>query len=131
MAYRAEIVTAVGDADRARRRYQELCPYAGQVVLSGVASTCVGAVDRYLGMLASAMGQCDLAEDHYQAALTLEAGLGSAPTSARTNHWYGKMLLGRRGPRDLGAAKDLLASCVEVSERFRDGAPHRASTGSV
>lgn len=118
MAYRTEIVVALGDEARAGWLYREFLPYSGQLALSGVASTCVGAVDRYLGMLASTMGQGDRAEGHFQDALALDEGLASPPTSARTHYWYARMLLDRRGPGDLVKAEELVSSGLEIAERL-------------
>lgn len=118
MAYRTEVVVALGDAARAEQLYEEFHPYSGQLVLSGVACTCVGAADRYLGMLASTAGRWAVAEGHYRDASALEAGLASPPISARTGYWYARMLLERGGPGDLGRAKELLAGALESAERL-------------
>ncbi len=118
MAYRSELVLALHDHVRARWLYDEFRPYAGQLALSGVASTCVGAVDRYLGMLASAMNQWAAAERHFHAAVALEAGLASPPTAARTAYWYGRMLLKRGAAGDLAKVQERLAYSRRTAEHF-------------
>jgi tetratricopeptide (TPR) repeat protein len=121
LAYRTEVAVALGDVDRADWLYEDFRPYSGQVVLSGVASTCVGAVDRYLGMLASTMGRWSHAEGHYRDAAALEAGLASPPTTARTQYWHGRMLLDRAAPGDADRARGLLAGSLETAERLGMG----------
>jgi transcriptional regulator with XRE-family HTH domain len=53
-------------------------PFAGQLVVVASGTSCEGAVDRYLGMIAAARGDHDRAEDHFDRALELET-LARAP----------------------------------------------------
>jgi len=118
LAYQTEVAVALGGVDRATSLYATFEPYREQVVIGGMGDGCMGAVDRYLGMLASATGRSVLAEAHFETALRIETGLRSPPLLARTRYWYGRMLLERSGPGDLGRAKDLLVSSSETAERL-------------
>ena len=115
-AYLAEVVTALGDMPRAARIYELYAPYAGLAAVSGLAPQCPGAVDRYLGQLASTLGQWDDAQRHYEAATVLEEGLRAPPLLARTRYWYGRMLVERSGPGDAQRAEGLLGAAAAVAE---------------
>ena len=46
--------------------YPELEPLAGTNVMIGHLVSCYGAADRYLGMLASVLGEAERAEEHFE-----------------------------------------------------------------
>lgn len=115
-AYVAEAVVALGQLDLAARVYQLYLPYAGLAAVSGLGAHCPGAVDRYLGQLAASLGRWDEAEAHYTAAIELETGLRSPPLLARSEYWYGRMLLERGYPGDADLARALLKSAAETAE---------------
>jgi hypothetical protein len=115
IAYRSEVISALADAERAARLYEIARPYAGQMVESVIVWP--GAVDRYLGMLASTIGGFDQAEAHFQAALAMEAKIRSPPLVARTSFLYGRMLLARGGPGDDQKSADLLATSIDMAQR--------------
>ena len=118
MAYCAELLTALEDEPRARSLYREFRVFAGQTALSGVASTCLGAVDRYLGMLASTFQRPDLAAAHYENAASLEANLESPPLAARTSYWRARALLTAGGAADVTEAVTQLATCRATAGRL-------------
>lgn len=118
LAYRAEVAVALGGAERARRLYKAFHPYVGQIVIGGMGESCMGAVDRYLGMLAAAAEDWDEAARHYEAALGLETALHSPPLVARTQSWYGRMLLIRGDAGDAERASGLLAASTSTAERL-------------
>jgi DNA-binding SARP family transcriptional activator len=118
LAYLAELASALGDVGRAAEVYTRLRPYAGQVVATGSAVHCPGAVDRFLGQLAATMGRFGDAEEHYEAALNLDAGLRSPPLVARTRYWYGKMLVAAARPGDAELANRLLADSLSTTDQL-------------
>jgi hypothetical protein len=79
-----EACARLGERERAAMLYAALSPYAGQVAVASFSVLCRGAVDRYLGLLAGALGRVSVAERHFDAAQGLHAGLASALWSART-----------------------------------------------
>lgn len=106
MATIAEVAARTGDAETCRLAYDALLPGSSRLA-SIVGVVVVGAVDRYLGMLAATLGDHAHAERHFQAAVELEERLASRPYLARTRAWYGRMLVERADPGDLDKAADL------------------------
>src|SRR6201999_1777181 len=62
----AEVCAALGDGARAALLYELLLPYRTRFVLVGVA-TCWGSAERWLGLLAGAIGEADAAVAHLEA----------------------------------------------------------------
>ena len=62
-------------------------------VVIGHVVACYGATDRYLGMLATVLGEWGLAEGHFERALDLNRRMGAATWLAHTLHEYGRMLV--------------------------------------
>jgi hypothetical protein len=83
---------------------------------------CLGAADRYLGIVTSHEQRWDDASRHFEVAIALESQLESAPLVARTRLWYARALVarGRQGDRD--RARGLLdAVAVTADELGMDG----------
>jgi len=118
LACQTEVAVALGGADRAARLYATFEPYREQVVIGGMGDGCMGAVDRYLGMLAAVAGRRAEAEAHYESALRIETGLRSPPLLARTRYWHGRMLIQLGGTADRGRAEELLALSRDTAERL-------------
>ncbi|HET9938148.1 MAG TPA: LuxR C-terminal-related transcriptional regulator, partial [Gaiella sp.] len=95
LVYLADACAALGDETCARVLYPELAAYAGSNVMIGHLVACYGAMDRYLGMTASVLGDWERAEVHFQAALALNTRLGARTWLAHTAYWYARMLLAR------------------------------------
>ncbi|MDP9071846.1 MAG: AAA family ATPase [Actinomycetota bacterium] len=121
LALLAEVCTALGDVARAVHLYDLFAPHAGQLVVVGGGSYCPGAVDRYLGMLATTTGRLGQAEEHFGAALRLEGQLGSPPLLARTRLWYARMLLARGTGGDGARAAELLESARATADQLGMG----------
>ena len=84
-------------------------PYAGDNVMVGHLVGCYGAMDRYLGMAASVLGEWERAEEHFRAALALNTRLGARTWLAHTAYWYARMLLARGSPGDDDARRQRAA----------------------
>jgi len=87
----AVLSTHLGDTANASRLATHLRPYRNYVVLMG-GHLCVGAADRFLGMLAHTLGRLDEAVAHYTTALELEERLKAPPLAARTRYWCARTL---------------------------------------
>jgi hypothetical protein len=76
---------------------------------------CVGAADRYLALLDSAIGRTDDAVSELEAALELEARYPAPPLIARTQYWYGRTLFQRDRPGDVARARELVTSSSQIA----------------
>jgi class 3 adenylate cyclase len=114
LCFLAETCAATAAVDLAPPLRAELEPYVGTLPSLNFTTTVVGAVDRYLGMLADIMGDHDEASAHFDAALALEETLRAPPLIARTQHWYGRSLAGRSAAR----ATELLAASFTGAEKL-------------
>jgi DNA-binding CsgD family transcriptional regulator len=99
LTYLTDAAAAVGDADTAALVYPELAPYAGTPVMIGHGVACYGAADRYLGMLATARGDLDAADAHFEAAMAINRRMGAATWVAHTAYEHARALLAA-GQRD-------------------------------
>jgi DNA-binding CsgD family transcriptional regulator len=143
LVYLTDAAALLDDAEAAEALYPELAPYAGTNVMIGHLVLCYGSADRYLGMLATLLGDWERAESHFRVALAFDTRLGARTWLAHTAYEYARMLLARGAPEDranaqaqlglaLGLARaiglptlDLRASelgaDVEPTEHFPDG----------
>jgi DNA-binding CsgD family transcriptional regulator len=115
LTYLTDACAAVGDEATAALLYPELLPREGSNVLIGHAAACYGAADRYLGMLASALGEWERAEQHFERAMVLNRQMGAPTWLAHTAYEYGRMLLARR---DRKRAEPLLAEAGMLADRI-------------
>jgi DNA-binding CsgD family transcriptional regulator len=115
LVYLAEVCAALGDAEGAEELYAELVPYAGGNVMVGHLVACYGAADRYLGMLASLLGDWDRAEAHFHSALALDTRLGARTWLAHTAYEYARMLLARGTGNDRAQAQAQLGLAMGLA----------------
>jgi DNA-binding CsgD family transcriptional regulator/tetratricopeptide (TPR) repeat protein len=117
LAYLTDACSALGDEAAAAVLYPELEPFARGNVMIGHLVACYGAADRFLGMLASTLGDADRAERHFERAMALERRMGAATWLAHTAYEYARMLLAHRAAeRDRAAA--LLGEAAALAERI-------------
>jgi DNA-binding CsgD family transcriptional regulator len=102
LTYLTDACAALGDEATAELLYPELASFHGANVMIGHAVACYGAVDRYLGMLATTLGAWERAEMHFERAMALNRRMGAATWLAHTGYQYGRMLV-TRGERERGA----------------------------
>ncbi len=105
LVYLVDACALLGDREAAAVLYPELQPYAGDNVMIGHLVGCYGAMDRYLGMAASVLGEWERAEEHFRAALALNTRLGARTWLAHTAYWYARMLLARGAPRTVTSSR--------------------------
>jgi DNA-binding CsgD family transcriptional regulator len=118
LTYLADACTLVGDARMAAALYPELAPHAGGIVTVGHGVACYGSADRYLGMVAAASGERDLARSHLEVALAVDGGMGAWTWLAHTQYHLGRLLRsgGDGGDRERG--DDLLRQAATLAERI-------------
>ncbi len=117
LTYVTDACAAVGDEATAALVYGELAPLTGMNVMIGHLVAYYGAADRYLGMLATTLGEWELAEDHFERAMALNRGMQAMTWLAHTEYEYARMMLARRagGDGDRRKAASLLAEADELA----------------
>jgi DNA-binding CsgD family transcriptional regulator len=84
LVYLTEAAARLSDAHFAEVLYAELEPFAGSNVMIGHGVALLGSADRYLGMLATAMGDLGDAERRFVAAEALDRSMGAVTWTAHT-----------------------------------------------
>lgn len=117
LTYLTDACSALGEERTAALLYPHLEPLGGGNVMIGHLVAFYGAADRYLGMLASTLGEWERAEQHFERAIELNRGMGALTWLAHTAYEYSRML--RRSPRgDPALAAALLDEAAELAERI-------------
>jgi tetratricopeptide (TPR) repeat protein len=106
MSLTSEACAPLGDVSAAATLYEQLAPFAGRHA-AGHPEGSVGAVDRYLGLLAATVGRLDDAERHLSAAVDINEGMGARPWTAHSQHDLAQVLWRRDAPGDRARAVDL------------------------
>jgi DNA-binding CsgD family transcriptional regulator len=114
LTYLTDASAALGDQATAALVYPELAPFAGANVVIGHLVAYYGPADRYLGMLAATLGEWELAQDHFERALSLNEQLEAPTWLAHTKYEYARMLLSRARSDDQRAAA-LLGEAAELA----------------
>jgi DNA-binding CsgD family transcriptional regulator len=117
LTYLTDACTALGDQTTAAIVYPELEPLAGANVMIGHLVTCYGAADRYLGMLATTLGEWDRAEGHFERAMELNRSMGALTWLAHTAYQYARLLRARDGD-ERDRASPLLGEAETLAERI-------------
>ena len=118
LTYLTDACSLVGDGETAELLYPALEPLSGTNVQIGHLVSCYGAADRYLGMLATLLGEWSAAEQHFEAALALNKTIGARTWLAHTSLEYGRMLMARRAGDDRARATVLLGEAVALAEEI-------------
>lgn len=117
LSYLTDACAAVGDEMLAALLYPELAPLAGATVAIGHGVACYGAADRYLGLLASTLGDHDRAIEHFEQALTVNRKMGATTWVAHTLYAYGRTLQMRGDRSDALHASGLLSEAANLAQR--------------
>jgi DNA-binding CsgD family transcriptional regulator/tetratricopeptide (TPR) repeat protein len=117
LAYLTDACSALGDEAAAALIYPELEPLGGANVMIGHLVTCYGAADRYLGMLATTLGEWERAEEHFSRAIELNRRMGAATWLAHTAYEHAR-LLHARGRGDRVRADALAGEAALLAQRI-------------
>ncbi len=117
LTYLTDVCAALGEERVAALVYRELEPLAGANVMIGHLVTFYGAADRYLGMLATTLGEWDRAEQHFESAIELNRRMGADTWLAHSAYEYARLLL-RSPDGDRARAAALLDEAAELAERI-------------
>lgn len=115
LTYLTDAAAAIDDVETATLLYPLLEPHRGTNVQIGHLVACFGSADRYLGMLATVLGEWEAAEAHFEDALALNTRLGARTWVAHTAFEYARMLLARRAGDDRARAAALLGQAVGLA----------------
>ncbi len=116
MCIAAEACARLGDRERAAVLHDRLSPHGGLVASAWAAAA--GAVDHYLGLLATTLGRHDVADGHFAVAERVHAGIPAPPWMARTRLEWARMLLTRRHPGDAQRARELLSEALATAREL-------------
>jgi uncharacterized protein HemY len=123
LCYLAEVATRLGDEARCEKLYKLLLPYRDLTITADVTTVCIGVADRYLGLLASALGDWEIAEAHFRDAIALEERMRAGPWLAHTQHELADMLERHGIGGDIEIA-DLREKVLEAASQFGMKALH-------
>jgi DNA-binding SARP family transcriptional activator len=111
MCLLADLAASLGDTRRGHVVIELLAPYAERVGTS-YPEINLGAVSRYLGLLAAADSRWDDAERHFEGAIEVNRRIGARPWLAHTQDDYARMLRARGRAGDERRAAELLDAAV-------------------
>ena len=111
----------LADGGRRRRIVELTCGAAlrapravrGRLLVTVIGLACLGAADRYQGMLSTTLERWDAAEAHFERALDLEQRIRGRALVPRTRYWQARFLQARGGPGDDRSARAILRGVVQ------------------
>lgn len=110
-----EAVARLQVVEHAGTLYDLLTPHAGCLALVSSA-VCLGAVDRFLGMLAATLEHWEAAEHHFHASLEIEERAAARPHVVRTQLWHARMLLRWPDRSNNENAKNMIISALAEAQ---------------
>jgi tetratricopeptide (TPR) repeat protein len=116
LALAAEACSQLRDVRAAATLYEKLLPFAGRHAVAHAEGS-MGAVDRYLGLLADVLGRVDEAARHFGDAVVLNTRLESSPWTGHTQADWADAILrsGQQGAAE--RAVPLLDAARAVADR--------------
>lgn len=117
LAAYAEVCARLEDREAAGVLFEMLRPWSG--VLCHVMVASLGALDRYLGLLATTLDRFEEAESYFAAASELHERIGAVVWLARTRLDWGRLLLRRHGPGDAARARELIEQALATARERR------------
>jgi tetratricopeptide (TPR) repeat protein len=111
----AETCALLRDTARARVLYDRLLPHRSRMVQATQAA-CLGSTERFLGLLAGALGEWDTAVAHLEAGLERNAARGIRPVALRMRRELAEALLARARDGDAERAAELLRRTLAEAE---------------
>ena len=124
LALLAEVAASGGSKSHAAVLYELLDPFAGRLLATVIGLACLGAAERYQGMLSTTLELWDDAEAHFERALELEQRIRGHALVPRTRYWQAQFLRARARPGDDRTARAILS---EVAKDTRELGMRRLS----
>jgi hypothetical protein len=133
LALLAEVAVGCESRPHATLLYAHLEPFTGRLLAAVIGLACLGAADRFLGMLSTTLERWDDAEAHFERALDVEGRIRGRALQARTRYWQAQFLRARARPGDDRTARSLLGGVVEEAtelgmRRLCEQAEHQLAT---
>jgi hypothetical protein len=113
MALAAEACCLLGDRRAGDALYRQMLPFAGSHAY-GPTEGAIGAVDRYLGLLAEMLGRAEDAETHFRSAIRLNDGMQARPYAAHARRELARVRA--RSADGAGEARALMAEARGAAE---------------
>jgi DNA-binding SARP family transcriptional activator len=117
MALLAETAALLADQERASQLYDLLAPYSSYVAAAGHFFA-MGAMSRYIGLLAATLCRLDEAARRLEDAAATNAAIGARPWIAHAKADRARVLLTRQAPGDPESASDLLREALAIHEQL-------------
>ncbi|MFL5820413.1 MAG: ATP-binding protein [Solirubrobacteraceae bacterium] len=118
MGLLSEVCVRLGDRGRGQTIYELLVPFAARNVITPQAAF-AGPVARFLGILAGAQGEWELAATHLAEAREAAARMGSPPTLMRVDLDEAQLLIARARPGDRERAFELVDQATSIAQELR------------
>jgi hypothetical protein len=118
LAVAAEASARLQDINAAAVVERLLAPYSGRLVVVASGTSCEGAVDRYLGLLAATRHDLAAANRWFDTAMTLEERTGAAVALVRTRLDCAAMLRRSGFPGAANAGRQLAESARDDAQRL-------------
>lgn len=115
LALLTEVCVRTNSVDHLPALREGLARSEAELIVGYHASACLGARDRFSGILAAMAGDTSEANDLFERTLKLEARLDSAPLQARTRYWWAWALRRSGDPFEVERARVLLDACHETA----------------
>jgi class 3 adenylate cyclase/tetratricopeptide (TPR) repeat protein len=119
LTYLAEVAARLREIGHAERVYAFLLPFRDQAVTVPAVTLCCGSAARYLGMLASALGDWSAAEAHFEYAVRMDHRMRAWPWLAHSQHEFAVMLSSRDRDGDRAHAAGLLACAAATAKELK------------
>ncbi len=114
----AEVTATVGTPAHAAVLYDPLTSFAGRLLAIVLGLACLGAADRYLGMLSTVLERWGEADAHFERALAIEQQARGHALLPRTRYWQARLLRARGDESGASAADALLATVIDDTSRL-------------
>jgi DNA-binding SARP family transcriptional activator len=124
LALLAEVAAGGASKSHAALLYDLLNPFAGRLLAAVIGLACLGAAERFQGMLSTTLERWDDAEAHFERALELEQRIRGHALVPRTRYWQAQFLRARARPGDDRTARAILG---EVAKDTRELGMRRLS----
>jgi tetratricopeptide (TPR) repeat protein len=109
----AEVAALMGDSRAAADLYRLLAPW-GELNVADASEGVRGSASRYLGLLATTLGNHEQAIAHFDQAIAMNTRMGAVPWLAHTERDCAQTLLTRDEPGDRGRALQLIGDAIAI-----------------